>query len=327
MKISIIVPIYNSSIYLKRCIDSILNQTFKDFELLLVDDGSTDGSASICDEYAKVDYRVHTFHQENLGQAVARNKAIDMATGDYIGFVDSDDYIHPKMFEMLFNNAENNNAVISICSHEAVSGNDYFCNIDNVTVQTWQGKQYLKYALCNGIPIKPWVLWNKLIRRDYFGMMRMPEGRIFEDASIVYKLIYEAEKIVDCSAKLYYFVDNPSSTIRSGFTKKQLDWLLVVREMRTYFEKKQDLVLTKHVNRMYLDALVEMIPKVKKYLNDTEINRKLMRDLRLQVKIERKCYPINIQTHPALYEIIYPCYSYLYWTVQGVKNKLERGKK
>ena len=115
-KISIIVPVYKVEKYIHKCIDSILNQTFKDFELILVDDGSPDNCGKICDEYAKKDSRVIVIHKENGGLSSARNSGLDIARGDYIGFVDSDDYIENDMYELLYNLCEENNCDISSCS-------------------------------------------------------------------------------------------------------------------------------------------------------------------------------------------------------------------
>lgn len=116
-KISIIVPIYNTEKYLQRCIDSILNQTFKDFELILVNDGSTDLSGKIIEDYARKDKRIKTLHIENSGQGAARNRGLDIATGDYIGFVDSDDWIHQDMYQVLYRECRNQNTQICQINH------------------------------------------------------------------------------------------------------------------------------------------------------------------------------------------------------------------
>ena len=117
-KISIIIPIYNVKEYLKRCVDSVLNQSYKNIEVILIDDGSTDGSEKICDEYAKKDKRVVVVHQKNSGVSASRNKGIELATGKYIGFVDSDDYIHKDMFEKLYNSLISTSSSISMCNYQ-----------------------------------------------------------------------------------------------------------------------------------------------------------------------------------------------------------------
>ncbi len=122
-KISVIVPVYNVEEYLNRCVESILDQTFEDFELILIDDGSSDNSGSLCDEFAKNNSNIKVLHLENGGPARARNKGIEIATGEYIGFADSDDYCHPNQFEKLYQNAKNNSD-IAICSFFVDKGYD-----------------------------------------------------------------------------------------------------------------------------------------------------------------------------------------------------------
>lgn len=119
-KISIIVPVYKAEPYLKKCIDSILNQTFKDFELILVDDGSPDRCGEICDEYALKDSRIKIIHKENGGQSSARNVGLDIAQGEYIGFVDSDDWIEPDMYKKLFKVLKNDNVDMAICNINSI---------------------------------------------------------------------------------------------------------------------------------------------------------------------------------------------------------------
>ena len=121
--VSIIVPVYNVEKYLERCLDSLINQTLKDIEIILVDDGSTDDSGNICDKYAKKDKRIKVIHKENGGLSDARNIGLSIANGRYLQFVDSDDFIHKQMIEILYNTIINNNADISICDFDKVYEN------------------------------------------------------------------------------------------------------------------------------------------------------------------------------------------------------------
>lgn len=122
-KISVIVPVYNVGEYLRQCVDSILSQTYSNLEIIAVNDGSTDGSGAILDEYREKDIRLIAIHQENQGVSAARNKGLDVATGDYIAFVDADDYIHPEMYEKLVKALEDNQADISFCTRKRVYQN------------------------------------------------------------------------------------------------------------------------------------------------------------------------------------------------------------
>ena len=320
--VSIIVPVYNTEKYLNRCIDSILAQTFMDFELILVDDGSTDGSGAICDEYAQKDPRVVVIHQKNKGQAAARNRALDIAQGEYIGFVDSDDYIHPQMYEILLNQARIIHADISVCGYQSVSETKALMPVPNPGCRQWNGRDFLKHCLLNQVDKKPWVLWDKVFRRACFASLRMPEGRIYEDNAVVYKLIYAAERIADCDEKLYCYCFNENSTVNQNFQKKHLDWLIVLEEMLVFFEKNYDAVLLDKLNRSYLYALEDMYSKTKLYLQDRKEEKALRRKLLHQWKKEKRRYPISIQSHPGLYNALFPKYSYAYWTAKGFISKV-----
>lgn len=178
--ISVIVPIYNAEKYMKKCIDSILSQTLEDIEIILVNDGSSDNSGKISDEYKKIDSRVVVIHQENSGPSTARNKGISIATGKYIGFVDSDDYIEPTMYEELYNIANKNNIELAMCSYSE----KYIYNNELIVVKAnlESNKIYSKseinekiistfvkndnhgyYSLCNKIYLREWLLDSNII--------------------------------------------------------------------------------------------------------------------------------------------------------------------
>ena len=321
-EISVIVPVYNVEKYLPRCLDSILAQTFRDFELILVDDGSTDASGAICEEYAARDSRIRVLHQENQGQAAARNRALDIAQGEYIGFVDSDDYIHPQMFEILMRNAWAHDADISVCCCRMVNAGGLYSELSQDECKQWQGKEFLTHCLLNHVRLKPWILCDKLFRRSCFASLRMPEGRINEDNAVVYKALYEAKCVVDCSEELYYYFQHDQSTVNQRFAKKHLDWLIVLEEMLAYFEEKKDSVLLDKMNRSYLFALEDLYQKAKMHLHDREVEKELLGKLRAHWRRERKRYPISIKTHPGVYGILFPTYSRVYWTAQGIMAKL-----
>lgn len=325
-QISIIVPVYNVEKYIHRCLDSIIAQTFTDWECILVDDGSSDNSGKICDEYAEKDNRFKVIHKENGGQAIARNMALDIATGDYISFVDSDDCVHPQYLEILCHNATENGAQISTCSCLDFS-TDIPTNIFiDSACDSWIGKDFLTHCLLDGIPKKPWVLWDKLWHRSCFENVRMPEGRIFEDNAIVYKIIYEADRVADCNSQLYFYFQNMTGTVNQPFKKKHLDWLLVPKEMMEYFHQKGDNILEDKASKIYLNELIINFNKTKKYISDRNIEKSLKKDLSKQVKIERNKYPIIIKTHPQIYEILHPVYSELYWSIKGILSKFKRSR-
>ena len=322
--ISIITPVYKAEEYLGRCINSILAQSVPDFELILIDDGSPDRCGEICDEYALRDARIKVIHQENRGQAAARNRALDIAEGEYIGFVDSDDYVHPRYLEVLLDNAGRCHAQVSICAYRKVDGPDAVEPLKGCPVNRWEGKDFVRKGLTGQIPNKVWLLCDKLFHRSCFAQIRLPEGRINEDNATVYRILYEAESVAECDEILYYYYQNPDSTVNQMFRRKNLDWLLVPQEMIAYFTEHEDPLLTDKCNRMYLSALEDMFRKVHENLDDPDVERELKKKLRLQYRHEKKRYPMTIRTHPGIFEILFPAYSYCYWTVAGVLKKFAK---
>lgn len=321
---SIIVPVFKAEAYLDRCVNSILSQTMEDFELILVDDGSPDRCGEMCDAFARADSRIRVLHQTNAGQAVARNRALDLARGEFFAFVDSDDYIHPQMLEVLLSNARKHSALISVGCCKIVHDHSPCTAITRKDETSYTGPEFLRHCLLNSVDKKPWILCDKIFHRSCFDRVRMPEGRIYEDNSVVYKLLYEARCVVDCSAVLYYYYQNENSTMNQSFRLKHLDWLKVLEEMVPYFEEKKDTVLIDKMNRSYLFALTDLYQKVKQHLNEPSVLAELKVKLKGQYLQEKKRYPITIKTHPHVMEILYPGYAKCYWTVQGILSRFHK---
>ena len=225
-KISVIVPIYNVEKYLEKCINSITNQTYENLEIILVDDGSPDRCGEMCDEYSKRDKRIKVIHKENGGLSDARNAGIEAATGDYIAFVDSDDYIREDMYEKLYKALKNNNADMSICNFKYVSddGSDQFDN-DNLPIkdEILSGMFILNEQMKK---TKCWywvVAWNKLYKRELFSGIRYPVGKIHEDEFIIHRLLLKCQNVACVSDMLYYYVQREGSIISSKYNYRRLD--------------------------------------------------------------------------------------------------------
>lgn len=236
MKISIIVPVYNVKPYLKRCIDSILNQTFEEFELILVDDGSTDGSELICDKYSDMDKRVRVIHKKNGGQSDARNKGIDIAKGDWYTFIDSDDWIEKKYLEILYSNAEKYNVDISAVNYcrayEDGSTGSYFFIDEGIHT----GTDALKYLYIQN-PTYTNAPFGKLYRASLFSDLRFPKGKLYEDALVAHKLIYKAKYLYFSNECMYFYFQRSGSTTKT-FTINRTDEYEVFIERRKFFEEK-----------------------------------------------------------------------------------------
>lgn len=216
-RLSIIVPVYNVEKYIHKCVDSILNQTFTDFELILVDDGSPDNCGKICDEYAKKDNRVRVIHKENGGQSSARNKGLDIAIGEIVGFVDSDDIIDSNMYEDLIQYLDKNNLNIVCCDAYLVRGNRtrirllYDCN--KIFIGTEAVCANLVGRIDNAV-------WNKVYRKSIFDKVRFREGIVYEDVRIMHLLLYTAKNVGYISKPCYYYFKRKNSTIALSFNSK-----------------------------------------------------------------------------------------------------------
>lgn len=236
-EISVIVPVYRAKKYMHRCVDSILSQTFSDFELILVDDGSPDNCGAICDAYAEKDSRVRVIHQKNQGQAAARNRAITVARGQWVTFVDSDDGIHPQMLEHLLRAAEESGANISMCGAlEAETMPEHFMDpIDGKWAQKTMDETGLEALYTHG-EHRYWVVWGKLIRRRIVEKFPFTSGRFYEDNAVAFRWLYAAGKVADLPGRYYFYQVNPEGTTKSGFSEKKLDFLWALEAQRQFYK-------------------------------------------------------------------------------------------
>jgi len=289
-----------------------------------VDDGSPDRSGEMCEAYARQDSRIRVLHQENQGQAVARNHALDLVTGTYIAFVDSDDCIHPQMLEILWNNAQRSGAQISVCGYQdTFSTEKVIGDISLDAPSVWSGKAFLRHCILDKIDKKPWVLWDKLFHRDCFRQVRMPVGRIYEDCAIVYQLLYNAETVADCDAELYYYYQNPESTVNKKFNRKQLQWLLVLKELLAFCEENHEEELYEHFCKSYLNQLADLCLRTRRELQDKSAEKAIQKELRMHMRAEKKKYPVTIKTHPNVWEALHPTATNMYWKACSLLKKIQ----
>lgn len=223
--VSVIIPVYNVEKYLHRCLNSVKNQSFKNLDVILIDDGSTDKSGEICENYCKEDFRFRVIHQKNRGQATARNLALDMAKGDYICFVDSDDYIEKTMIETLYNSITNNNADIAVCGYNRVNETgELIKTFFPFNSEGVLNKREAVLEILKDIHLFSF-LWDKIFKRELFKNIRLPENKLFEDVATVYKIVQKAEKIIVIPLALYNYVERNSSTIASYSDRRFRDQL------------------------------------------------------------------------------------------------------
>lgn len=213
MLVSIIVPVFKVEKYLKRCIESLCNQSYKDIEIILIDDGSPDRSGEICDEFAAKNSYVKVFHQKNLGLSAARNKGIDVANGEYISFVDSDDFIDEHMIESMVSLSEVYNADIVICSWKIIRGHDIQKSHFTMSERVLTPEEAIK-VLLNPKGFDNFA-WNKMFRKELFESIIFPVGKVMEDLATIYKLILKANRIAITPLPLYlYDIHSDSITSR-----------------------------------------------------------------------------------------------------------------
>lgn len=243
-KISVIIPVYNVEMYLTKCIESVINQTYNNIEIILVDDGSTDKSGKICDYFSKRDSRIKVIHKENGGLSDARNVGLQNASGDYIAFVDSDDWLEEDMYECLYNLIYEYQADISMCAANSVdvdgkivgSGRfpDKGKNYENVKV--YVDSEILKAHLSKTNDINAGV-WNKLYRRNIVDGIEFPKSKLYEDVFTMYKYLDRASKVVKTRSHKYNYFQREDSICRKKFCKKNFDSVEANNERYVFVKK------------------------------------------------------------------------------------------
>ena len=274
IKISIIVPVYNVEKYLRKCIDSILNQTFKDFELILVDDGSTDDSGKICDEYSLKDSRIKVIHKENGGQSSARNMGLDVAQGEYIGFVDSDDWIEKDMYEILYRNCKMKDGDIGIIGINFVYNNRVRKGLE-YPLQSWK-KEESMYKLIEHKYFGNYFC-SKIFSRKLFKNIRFKEGIIYEDIDLMYKLIHKSNIIVAEGVMKYNYLQREGSTVRNK--DFNCDEFYVKKERVKFLEEYYPFTLNPAEKDLFFTALKSL-----------ENSRKLDKNFKEIVRVLKKYY-------------------------------------
>lgn len=228
--VSVIVSVYNLERYVERCVESLRKQTFSDFEMVLVDDGSTDSSGVICDEFARRDARITVIHRKNGGLSAARNTGLDHAKGDFVLFVDGDDYAEPEYVERLYEEMVATDADIVLCNYFYKDDEGEFVDRSNYSYVAGKGPFHNLQALYMfedqhyGTFFD--VVWNKMFRKELFDGIRFPEGvSLVEDISIMPELYYRAERVSVIGDKLYNYIYRQSS-LSNGTCDKEEDYRL-----------------------------------------------------------------------------------------------------
>ena len=236
--VSVIVPVYKVEPYLDRCVASILAQTYPNLEVILVDDGSPDNCPALCDAWAQRDARIRVIHEKNGGLSDARNVGLDAASGAYISFVDSDDYIAENFIETLYDLLHEYHTDISAVHWKLVYADapEVPAPLSSRNVTLFQGADAIRELFTEDT--YACYAWNKLCKRELFDTIRFPVGRVMEDLGIAYKILFDAGQIVYSDEPLYYYYQRDGSTLHTDCIKFFQDRLAMVTERYLFLEKR-----------------------------------------------------------------------------------------
>lgn len=322
-QISVIVPVYKVEPYLHRCIDSILAQTFVDFELILVDDGSPDNCGAICDEYAQKDSRVHVIHQENGGLSAARNAGLDWvfsnSDSQWLTFVDSDDWVHLQYLELLYASVIRTRADISICQHVSLSKNieekriTSFCYEMQSPELLWSTQYGATVSAC-----------GKLFCRECWKEKRFPVGKQAEDLFVMPQIVFLQNEVCFISHALYYYFRNPESIMHSAWYPIKLTMLEAHEKQIKWFSENGYAMALKRQYYSYAMNLVMHIEGMDKANYNPNKKRELQKALqRVLLQHCREAVPFSKQ-NTWIYESAFPNVMRIYWYCQVLKNKLRK---
>lgn len=310
-KISVIVPVYKVEAYLDRCVESIVNQTFGDFELILVDDGSPDRSGAMCDAWAAKDSRIHVIHQKNGGLSAARNAGLDLAFArggsEWVTFIDSDDWVHPKMLEWMLRAAEEGHTDVSVCAYENTGGEDPWQE-EPYRAESWEVSDFYREKFINAT-----IACGKLYQKRCFENVRFPVGKLHEDEFVTYRLLFGAGKIAFLPMPLYAYYVNPHGITKTGWSPRRLDAWEAYEQQIQFFAQRGLGELVEFRYRGYLEnamvnlAAAEEAPE--KYASEIKFMKKRIRsvirrawkqgcmDLRLDFDILCRFYPLTTRLY------------------------------
>ena len=231
--ISVIIPVYKVEKYLDKCVQSVVDQTYKNLEIILVDDGSPDGCPEICDKWAKKDSRIKVIHKKNEGASSARNVGLDIATGEYIGFVDSDDYIDTTMYEKLLNKAKEEDADMTMCRFFYTYEDGKNIKLDEVNIEKCNEKKFIDYMFVNPVEVNKidkievnyvmCVMWRNLYRKKILENIKFDETVLLEDPIYQCEVLKKHPKIALVNDYLYYYLQREGSLIRQWVYEKNLN--------------------------------------------------------------------------------------------------------
>lgn len=327
-EISIIVPVYKAEQYLRRCVDSILAQTFSDFDLILVDDGSPDQCPLICDEYAVSDHRIHVIHQVNSGPSLARNNGIEwvfaQSNSRYLAFVDSDDYLHPQFLEYMYQAVESAQADVGMCCHKYVTDSACLNGVKRYNISS------VKEISAENLMVAQWsgfnYVWGKLFAKKSFQTLRYPKDVSFgEDNLVIFRVMFEASRIVFVDNELYYYFYNPTGITKSPWTPKSLDVFEGIRVQLTYYAEHNYAKAYEKEIELYIQQYAYQIHRIREDKVNFAKNRSYMWEMQKQMKkLLRQNNSYKARKRFYWYEAVYPKRARVLNIAGKVKRNLKR---
>lgn len=322
-QISVIVAVYKMPEFLPRCIDGILNQTFRDLELILVDDGSPDNCGEICDAYAARDCRVKVIHKENAGVCAARNTGLDWvyanSDSQWIFFHDNDDWIHPETLERLLKAAQEMKTGIAICGYQSTKGEEPVIKQEDLSSVAWKPEDFYMQRFINAT-----VCWGKLYHRSVFSGKRYPEGKYIEDEFLTYQLLFSQEILAVIPAPLYAYFVNPAGISKKTWQPKRLDaWEAYEQQIR-FFANRGNEELVRFRYRGYLENALVNLAQAETYQDRKDVKSmvpKIKRRIRSVIRRAWKCGTLDFQMDFPLLVRFYPL------TTKAYRFYLEKIKK
>lgn len=324
--ISVIIPVHNTAVYLKKCVDSVRNQTLKDIEIILVENLSSDGSLGICEEYALIDSRIKVLHLNVADLATARNEGMKIALSPYFGFIDSDDYIEPEMYESMLHALQENNADVIYCNlrYESENGEVIRPVSNTGFIQIRPAREMLKDIFRDKIDNS---VCTKLFKRELFISASFPEGFFFEDHTLIYKIVYSCHTVVHIDRAFYHYIQRQGSICNDWQFKKryhyflaEYDRILFIREKHIYSEDEEPYVVARIVRNclnQFREALLEADSQEMK--KDIPVIKEKLRNLLPIRKNE-----LGARVYHRLRKIVY--FTFIYHNFHLLRKKL-RAKK
>lgn len=286
--ISVIIPVYRVEKYLDRCIESIINQTYKNLEIILIDDGSPDNCPTICDNWAKRDARIKVIHKENGGLSSARNAGLDVCQGDCIMFVDSDDYCALEICETLLKLLETNKADFAVCDTQLFDESHPVSLLENQSqVSVYSGTDVIEHIYHSNIRYIV-TAWGKLYKRELFATMRYPVGRLHEDEFVFAELLQQTNCFVYVSAAMYYYFQRSSSIMGTKSEKNIQDIYDAIVLRNKYLNEKYPHNINRNGN-LLLTLLRSLYISIGKKYKNKSLKKQILQEYKYHYQIVKRC--------------------------------------